>query len=79
MEEQKQAIKILKKTNPSFQDMRQIVLKVRNNALSLADAVVEFGVSLIRKKSAALHDECNNKHIHTHKSDVCFIKKKFFL
>jgi len=64
MEEQKQAIKILKKTNPSFSDMRSIILKVRNNALSLADAVVEYGVSLIRKKTSALQDECN-KQIHS--------------
>ncbi|KAL4489890.1 hypothetical protein ABPG72_010789 [Tetrahymena utriculariae] len=57
MEEQKLIHRILKKTSQSFNDMRTVILKVRNNALSFADTVLEFGIKLIRNNSSQLGSE----------------------
>lgn len=57
MEEHKHSLTILKKKNPSTSDMRSLILKVRNNAFSFADTIVEFGVNLIRNKRSS-NDEC---------------------
>lgn len=40
--------------------MVNVILKIRNNALSLQDCVVEFSMNLMRKHSSSIENECKN-------------------
>ena len=51
-------IKILDKKSKNFADLRNIILSCRNNSFRFADAVIEYGMKLIRKHKSALGDEC---------------------
>lgn len=60
MSETKALNRLLKKASLSFDEMRSVVLTARNNAYSLADAIVEYGTTLLRKHKTSLHDECED-------------------
>ena len=59
MEEQQKLMKILDKKKKSFSDLKSIIMNIRLNNFSFPDAVVEFGLQLIRNHKGKLGDECN--------------------
>ncbi|EGR29083.1 hypothetical protein IMG5_163390 [Ichthyophthirius multifiliis] len=57
MQEQRVLQHILCKTHKSASDMLSAILKIRNNALSYPDTVLEYGLKLVRNRRSQIEKE----------------------
>ena len=58
--------------------MRSIILSIRNNNFKFADAVVEYGMRLIRKHKSSLGDECKYFFILFYFKDYVILEEVFY-
>ena len=59
MEILSKAMYIIKKEEKSTNDMKKLVMMIRNHELNMSDITVEYGISLIKKNKKALGTDCN--------------------